>query len=282
MDQVPGALSDALLDRLHTGKLDLPLLPTVATQVLSLARAPDVDGAKLADVLQRDQSLASQVLRLANSAAQGARVQIVSLQQAISRLGMTALRDMVVTVAVRGKVFKVEGYGDLVRPMWAHALATGYWAREIARARRSNVESAFLCGLLHDIGHPVVLQAILDIQRDTGVTYPRQVLVNAIEHYHCVVGGVLVTDWKLPEVVANTIVHHHDYKAQEHPTESAMITHLADLMATWMGAGHGEPCAIETIAGSAVLDDLNIYPDEFQQLVALRDKTAQLVAEVEA
>lgn len=276
------ALSDALLERLHGGKLDLPLLPTVATQVMTMARAGDADGQKLADVLQRDQSLAGQVLRLANSAAQGARVQIVSLQQAISRLGMVALRDLVVAVAVRGKVFAVQGYGDLVRPMWAHALATGYWAKEIARARRSNVESAFLCGLLHDIGHPVVLQAILDIQRDLGVCYERPVLERAMAHYHCVVGGVLVADWKLPDVVAECIVHHHDYATQEHPSENVMITHLADLMASWMGTGHGEQVTLEAIAAAPVLDDLNIYPDEFQQLVALRDKTAQLMREVDA
>ena len=40
------------------------------------------------------------------------------------------------------------------------------FAKEIARMRRANVESAFLCGLLHDIGKPVILQALADLQRD--------------------------------------------------------------------------------------------------------------------
>ena len=42
------------------------------------------------------------------------------------------------------------------------------YAKEIARLRRSNVEGAFLCGLLHDIGKPVLLQTLVDIQRSFG------------------------------------------------------------------------------------------------------------------
>ena len=34
--------------------------------------------------------------------------------------------------------------------------------------RRANVESAFLCGLLHEVGKPVLLQLIVDVARELG------------------------------------------------------------------------------------------------------------------
>ncbi|MEZ5963305.1 MAG: HDOD domain-containing protein [Planctomycetota bacterium] len=281
---VPEELSEALIARLRAGDLDLPLLPSVATEVLELARRADADAARLAEVLQRDQALAGHVMRLANSASYAARVPIVSLPQAISRLGLTALRDMVVAVAVRGKVFHVPGCNDVVAPMWRHALATAYWAREIARARRSNVEAAFLCGLLHDVGSPVVLQAILDVQCRRSVLYARPVIEYAILHFHGVFGGTLVAGWNMPPAVSDAILYHHDYSALERPSESVLLTHLADKMAAWMGLHDGYPRPPETeatIAAAQVIEDLNIYPDEVAQLFGLRERIAAWVAEVE-
>lgn len=280
-EEVPEELSEALIDRLREGKLELPLLPDVAMQVLSMARARDADAHKLADVLQRDQTLAGHVLRLANSAAHAARVPIVSLQQAISRLGLGTLRDMVVAVTVRGKVFAVAGCADLVRPMWTHALAVGYWAKEIARHRRDNVESAFLCGLLHDIGNPVVLQAIQEIQRDQQVRYPRRVLESAMQHFHGVVGGALVGGWNMPEAVIESIYYHHDYRAAGAPKPMAMVVQLADLLSEWIGIGHGVTRSREEIEAAPVIDDLNLYPDDLERLLGMRERIAQLVVDVD-
>jgi len=283
VELVPEDLSDAIIDRLRTGNLELPLLPEVATQVLNLARQPDVAAARMAEVLQRDQAMAGHVLRLANSAAYSARVPIVSLAQAVSRLGLVALRDMVVAVAVRGKVFAVTGCADLVAAMWTHALTTAYFAREIARARRSNVESAFLCGLLHDVGCPVVLQAILDVQRERRVLYSRAVVDQAILHFHGVVGGALVAGWKMPPAVAEAIFYHHDYGSLEQPSEMVMVTHLADLLAEWatLTPGQSEEAGRRDALGAArVIEDLNLYPDELAELFALRERITAWVAEV--
>ena len=55
-------------------------------------------------------------------------------------------------------VFRVPGYEPVLNQLWRHALASGAFAKEIARVRRLNVESAFLCGLLHSVGKPALLQ----------------------------------------------------------------------------------------------------------------------------
>ena len=60
----------------------------------------------------------------------------------------------------------MRGRERRIKTLWAHSAAAGAWAREIARLRRMNVESAFLIGLMHDIGRPVLLQLVSDLARE--------------------------------------------------------------------------------------------------------------------
>ena len=59
----------AVADRVKNGKLDIPLLHDVAYQVLSATSSGDADAGRMADLIHRDQALATHVLRIANSAA---------------------------------------------------------------------------------------------------------------------------------------------------------------------------------------------------------------------
>jgi len=74
----------ALIARIANDELHLPLLPHVATKVLNLTSDPDADMAKLAALILQDQAIASQVLKISNSAAYAPRSPIVSIQQAVT------------------------------------------------------------------------------------------------------------------------------------------------------------------------------------------------------
>src|SRR5262245_31222855 len=138
-------------------RLELPVLPMVATQVLSLGQNEATDPAKLSAVIHCDQALAAHVLRIANSAAYAGGVACGSLPQAVSRLGMPSITDIAVAVAVQGAVFAGDGCGELFAQLWRHSVMTAFFSKEIARTRRRSAEVAFLCGLLHDIGKAVLL-----------------------------------------------------------------------------------------------------------------------------
>ena len=148
-------LRQQLVERVSQRRLELPMLPQTATDVLSLCNDSSCDTARLSSLIQRDQALAAHTLHIANSAAYAPREPIVSLQQAIGRLGFKTMCDIAVAVAMRSKVFVLKGHEERLRAMWLHSAMSGTWAKEIARACRRNVEGAFLCGLLHDIGQPV-------------------------------------------------------------------------------------------------------------------------------
>ncbi len=162
-------LRDALVERINTQALDLPLLPQAASQVMSFMSDPNADATRLSSLIHQDQALAGHVLRIANSPAYMPRSPIVSLQQAVAWLGMHVLGEIAFTASRQKGVFRVQGYEDEIKRMWRHALITGLYAKEIARQRRHNVEGAFLCGLLHAIGKPVVVHALTDLQKKLGI-----------------------------------------------------------------------------------------------------------------
>ena len=80
---LPEAYRIGLEARIESGKLDLPLLPDAAMEVMNLSNSEKANPGKLADILHRDQTLAGHVLRIANSPAYKPRMPITSLRQAV-------------------------------------------------------------------------------------------------------------------------------------------------------------------------------------------------------
>lgn len=265
------AIRPALEKKLTLGEVDLPLLPVVAHQVLLLSGDPNADSSKLSALIQQDQALAGQILRIANSPAHAPRSPIVSLQQAIAWLGLNMLAGLAFSVSVQSGVFKTTGYEQEVRELWRHALATGLYGKEIARRIRHNVENAFLCGLLHQIGQPAVLHVTSLIPPLDGTRHSWPVLEKLFEEFHVQAGVALGEAWKLPDPVKETIrfFPDHLYSQANSPTRGAIITCLADHLAAY-ALGTSELCE-ETLRNLPVVQDLNFYPEDMTALLEQKE-----------
>jgi putative nucleotidyltransferase with HDIG domain len=261
------ALRHELDERLAKGSLELPLLPGVAMEVTSAAGREDSDARVLAEILKRDPALAAHVLRVVNSPVYSPRVQIVSLQQAVGRVGSTKIREIALVIACRAGVFKAKGYEAEVDQVFRHSVATALFAQEIARQTRNNVEDAFLCGLLHDVGRPVLLQALLDLSRASGRAVERQALLDLVTEVHCRAGAALASAWTLPETVSLSILNHHQLRP-EHPA-SVQITALADALSHALL--DAPELDVELVKGHPALEQLEIYPDVLAKILARAD-----------
>jgi HD-like signal output (HDOD) protein len=176
-------LVEPLEKLIASGVIDVPMLPEVANKALMLAQNPDSDASEMAKLIEGDQSLAAHVMRIANSVAYTPLGNLVSLQQAIARLGMGIISEIALAASIGSKMFNTPGYESYVAQLWKHALATGLWAKEIARHGRSNVEVAFLAGLLHSMGKPALLQAILDLSRQKQLQLDEQSVLALVVRY---------------------------------------------------------------------------------------------------
>jgi putative nucleotidyltransferase with HDIG domain len=274
--EVPEPLQAAVMARINANDIELPLLPNVVWQVMAMSNSDDADARKLSELIHRDQALASHLLRVANSPAYMPRMPIVSLQQAICRLGFKQLAEIAFAISLHTRVFEVAGYEHEVRVLWQHAVGTAIYASEIARWRRQNVEGSFLSGLLHDIGKPIVLQLIVDEQKALGCTVGPAAVAALIEAHHTYVGGLLATEWALPQHVYESIVYHHDYLMAPTCVQMVMVTRLADQLSYHLL--EPEIFDVASIYQLPVLADLNLYPDDVESFLAMRDKI-QLTAE---
>lgn len=271
---VPASVDVLLCERVESGEFELPVLPETAAQVLTLSQDVACETKDVAALIERDQSLAAHVLRMANSVAFSPAQPIVSLQQGITRLGLSTLCEITVAVVVKGTVFKVPGFERALRDLWRHSSMTGVFAKEIARTVRRNVEGAFLCGLLHDIGKPVTLSFLPEICKATSVELSAEIGEAAMERHHSLIGGVLMGKWGLAPWVETAATYHHDYaNARDHKI-SAMVTCLADHLAHW--AMQSRDISEEDLFELPVVADLDLYEGDLTSLLAERDRAIEM------
>lgn len=267
--QLDGRVRARLDDLVARGALPLPLLPEAAAQVLTLVERPNCNANQLADVIRRDPALTTHVLRMAASPVYAASTKLVSLQQVIARIGFSAILEIALVVASKARVFENAELADEVRADFRHSFVTALFAQEIARVSRGTPDVAFIAGLLHDIGRPILLDAMVRLYRDVGPLPDAATLIAVADEAHAQVGGTLAESWKLPPRVVEAIRRHHTPAG----VELAMTVALADAFAH---ASQHPPEGEQDVAAHA--QALGLGPDE---LAAVARKAADIMRTAE-
>lgn len=243
------------------GELPLPVPSQAANQVMALVQKPRCEMHELATVIERDANLTAHLLQLVRSPVYAGAVRVSSVAQVVTRLGFSTIMQL--TLAITSKrVFVAPGFEAELRDEFRHAFTTALFAQRIARMRRSTVDTAFIAGLLHDIGQPVLIQVLVDQHRECGVPVDREAILGYAKTAHEEAGAALATRWAVAPVVGEAIARHHAPAGHE----LAHVVALADALAHGVDAGP-HPAA------------LNLYPDDVD---ALRRETESVVAMVEA
>ena len=268
---ISGPIGLSIQAQAKSDDLDLPVLPNSAAEVLALCNGSDCDARELALKIERDQSLAGHVLHVSNSAAYAPTEPIVSLSQAVARLGFGTVCEISIAVAVKGKVFNVPGFESTLAELWRHSAASGFYAKEVARVLRKNVEGAFLCGLLHEVGKPVALQLLVDAWVEAGVDEPldAEVAEGVMDKFGGILGGTLLSKWDFAPWMQAAVEYCHDADSAGQFREQAMMTGLASRLTHWALASSDDTA--EDLARLQIVADLEIYENDFEELLAMKD-----------
>ncbi|HEX2958739.1 MAG TPA: HDOD domain-containing protein [Chitinispirillaceae bacterium] len=129
--------------------------PFSVAKVLQISQNEKSGAANLAQAIVSDPSITTHILKVANSVFfASASHRITSIKDAIVRIGFTETRKIVMGMHVM-QLFKKENKNsgfDRV-DFWYHSLIVGLISERIAKQMGDvNVETAFLAGLLHDLG----------------------------------------------------------------------------------------------------------------------------------
>jgi putative nucleotidyltransferase with HDIG domain len=270
---VPKAILDELRWRVAQGKVELPLLPGVAMEVTSVANQESADAGAIAELLRKDQAMVAHVLRVVASPVYSGRTQIVSLQQAVARLGVQKIREIALATAFRVGVFKLKGFEREVTSLFQHSVSAAIFAQEVARATRRNVEDAFMCGLLHDVGRPVILRALVGILAEQKLNVAPEAVMAATAELHVDVGATLAESWQLPEAVEMSIRYHHSTMPPDAHANGVRITALADELARFALEPQRMPEA--ELRKHWALAPLELYPEMLDKVLGRADMIRQ-------
>ncbi|HYD80819.1 MAG TPA: HDOD domain-containing protein [Paucimonas sp.] len=198
------------------GQVDqLPALPEIVTDLLRNIDREDLDISVLARKIAHDQTLTAKTLRFANSSYYGAKGKVTTIQQAITLLGMTTMRQLITAAALAVSFPDNQCKGFDFKAFWRHSMATAVCAQSMARHLHLNQDFAFTAGLLHDIGRLVLVtrfpaeyeQAMAWRARNDAYVIEAERAVLGIDHVQA--GHALAVRWHFPEVIDHAILGHH-------------------------------------------------------------------------
>src|SRR5690242_18267178 len=191
-------------DDKYRGLRRLPPFPAIATKWLRLLSNDDVAVKEIVNLIRADPAMASELMRVVNSALYGFPARISSIQNAVTLLGLQTVRGFALTVSMKGFLHTALRL-DLLRRIWRHSLACGILCEELSRACSTSQrgdDRAYTAGLLHNVGrlglfvaHPHAYGELLSNPTETDwLVRERQ----AFGLDHCDGGAWLAHFWGLP------------------------------------------------------------------------------------
>ena len=248
-------------------------LPRVCAQLAELSAQEAPDAAQLAKLIQSDPALAGEIMRVANSPVLRPRSPIVSLQQAVSWLGVAEVRNIAMAVMLRGEVFVAPGHEPETEELWREAWLAGLWAKEIARERRKHVESAFLAALMHRTGAALALKILSGFEVQQRTVMDAHTFADLVVEFEPAFGELLMIQWHMPPDVQNAASHWRDYRNAAHG-ELACTVSAAHLLASH--TMYPQLLCEDVVMESPMFEHLGIFPDNRKVLLAKREQVRAL------
>lgn len=193
---------------------ELPTLPVAAAQAIMLSLEDEADIEKIAHLVESDPALTIKVLKLLNRPSRLTSQKIQRVQQAISLIGLTALRCSLLGVITQDLLVpNSEHLLAIQKKIWCHSLVCAVASQLIAKHTFPELkELAFMSGILHDLGKAALLT--IDPQSFNYWNFETEQITLSEEQQkwgctHIQIGKWLAEKWKLPQEIINVIFFHH-------------------------------------------------------------------------
>ena len=226
-------MSTAEIQNLVDNASDLISLPEVTLRVNEIANDPDSTADDMAAVITQDPALVVRMLKIANSAYYGLSNEVETVSRAVAVLGTNKIRDLVLSSSASDAFDGIPNDLISMQDFWHHSLYCGLLAQILSKkSNKTNSESIFIAGLLHDIGQLLMFnqmpekshEAILLLMEGTEELETFEAERHVFGFDHMQVGAALIKSWKLSPVLEECVEFHHEpQNAKKYPAEVALI-----------------------------------------------------------
>jgi HD-like signal output (HDOD) protein len=186
----------------------------LATEIQKLISDPKTCQSDIAAVIKQDMTIASRILRIANSTYYGIPRKIDNLKTALVVLGMNEISRLITTILTIN-LFKEDENFDM-KAFWLHGTACADLNVGLYTVLRLKCPtSAHVAGLLHDIGKVILFkylpeyfdQCVNYMNEKGGRMVDAEIAVLGIDHGH--IGSWLIKKWNIPVEISDTLARHH-------------------------------------------------------------------------
>jgi len=260
----------AALESLPPG-LSIPPRPDLLLRLEELVLSGEVDTRTMAQEMGEDPGLTALLFKMAKSSKYGRSSPPQSFEQVIQLLGTRQAMNIARCFALMSAI---PGDAKTMQRFWHRASQVAGFASAVAAERVAvcNIfpDQAYLAGIFHDCGIPLLMQRYPDYCElvEGSAEMAQWVSVREEDRRlkldHSVVGALVARHWGLPTFVVQAIRHHHELgELDDHPSRSMVAilqlgTYLFALenRLEWPGW---------LVIRGEVLDELGIYDEGFDE-----------------
>jgi putative nucleotidyltransferase with HDIG domain len=227
-----------IISRIH----EIGSLPQSLAAVLKIINDPNSDAESIANVISKDVSLTSRVLKMVNSASYSRHGKVTKISEAVMVMGLNSIRMLALSSSVFGMIPEsgISHKFD-IRRIWRHLIETASASKYIASlVHYKEPEEAFVAGILHDVGIIIMLLYfgeeyidLIDQAVNSRVELP-ELEKETFGFNHSEIGAELVESFNLPQSFIYITLNHHNLESEsEMPEETELnyIIALADRLA---------------------------------------------------
>ncbi|GFE59870.1 hypothetical protein AOG2_04580 [Geobacter sp. AOG2] len=238
-----------IMDQIRNGITLLPPLPDIMKRILEKINDKNATVAEVVENIT-DQLLIAKILKICNSPYFSRGIKINSLHKAITYLGFKSLLSIVTIHSISS--FSPKNVDD-IRKILHHSLICGMIAKELAESVGESRDTAFLCGVLHDLGKTI----LTDIAGAYNITAEAKRAI--IRENHTETGYLLAKEWGFSDEIQEAVHWHHNPEKADINVQLVTLIHLADMIAHSGRAmdGIGPACSALGLSQDEVMSVVN-------------------------
>lgn len=245
------AFVKALKKQIESERLSLPVFDPVSLRIQQELIQKEPNLRTIEKLISADQSLSSNLLKIANSSLYRGLVPTTTVKSALIRLGMSEVFRIVLT-ELSSKSFSTRDrqIDGIMKKLWQHSMGCAFAAGMLSNGLDFGVmqHEAFSAGLLHDIGKLLILKVIAEKKKRNSIpAVSESLILGAMDLLHAEQGYLLLRQIEMPEMLAIVARDHHlpDFAPDNY---ILVLARLANLICHQMGIGLKHTPGIDLLA----------------------------------
>ena len=199
-----------LKEAVEDDSLVLPSLPEVALKIRDAVECEDSTAEQVANALSQDGSLSARLIQVVNSPLYRTANPIDDLQMAITRLGLSLVRDLVMNLAMK-QMFQStsEVLDKKFRAVWNTSVDVAAICQMMSVSMNDiSREQGLLAGLVHNIG---TLPILMIAENDDDLFHDATALNAIANELQGQVGEMILKSWNFSGSLVEVVKHCHDF-----------------------------------------------------------------------